>query len=158
MKKLLSTALLATLITSAAFATAAGPRHGGGCGQGQGQGPGQGLGGHGDMYTKLDRIVDLSDDQKTAIEELRGQMAPRDGTRGKPGMTMYKLDASAADYQEQVNVMADAAAERARERVLRHAQVHAKVQAILTDEQKAELKAFHDDRREFRNKWMSEDK
>lgn len=146
MRKLLSTALLATLITSAAVATAAGPQHGGGCGGEPG--------GRGDMITKLDRLVDLSDDQKASIKELREQMAPRDGKRG---MTMNKLDASAADYQQQVNVLADEAAERARERVLNHAQMHAKVQAILTDEQKAELKAFHEDRSEFHNKWMNKD-
>ncbi|WP_185906567.1 Spy/CpxP family protein refolding chaperone [Teredinibacter haidensis] len=139
MKKLIPTMIAALLIGSTAVAVAGpfGPRCGGG--------------GDGDMrMLMLDKVVDLTDEQKTALEALKDDMTPGNGAgRGQRGaMGIMLLDTAADDYQLQVEELANTAAERARERVLQKAEVHAQVQAILTEEQRAELKAFHQEVRE----------
>lgn len=151
MKKLLATTLITTFLAASAVAVA-GPGKGG-CGGFDGQKGGFHSGGRGDMVTHLDRVVGLTDAQKAELTALQEDMRADRANRDKPAREMMNLDSTAADYQAQVNALADAAAERARERVLRHGEKHAKVQAILTEEQRAKLKEFHEDRAEFKGKW-----
>lgn len=104
---------------------------------------------------RIEKVVELTDEQKTALNELRQTMQAERPDRLH--IRLYDLDPTAADYQEQVNERADAAAEQARQRVLRHGEMHKRVQAILTDEQKVELKAHHQemlDRPGRRNKMI----
>jgi len=152
MKKLLATTLITTLIAASSIAVA-GPGRGG-CGGGGYNGPGAGHhGGRGDMIAHLDRVVSLTDEQKAALQDIQDDMRAERGSRDWQGKAMMKLDSTAADYQDQVNALAEAAAERARERTLRHGEKHAQVQAILTAEQRAKLREFHEERASFRQKW-----
>lgn len=111
-------------------------------------------GGHMGLH-RLEKVVELTEEQKTALADLREEMQidrpDRMNTR------LYDLDTTAADYQEQVNKRAEAAAEHARQRVLRHGEVHQRVQAILTEDQKGQLRAHHQrmqDRPGRRNKMI----
>lgn len=132
MKQILKSALMVSILAASA-STFAGPkgdhcehhRHHGGFG-----------------FGKLERMVELTDTQKAQLAEIKQQMKSEHRTHGRkhrPGNLM-SLDPTAPDYQEKVNEQAEAAAEMARKHVLKRAEVHQQVMAILTDEQKAQLK------------------
>jgi len=91
---------------------------------------------------KMLKQLDLSDDQKSQIKSIF--KSSRQETASKERMSakheLMRLDPAANDYDAQVAKLADQAAERARAIVLRAAETKTKIAAVLTDEQKAELK------------------
>lgn len=142
MKRLIPTLTFAVALSSAAMVMAGPGGHGHGC-DGEGMGPGM-RGAH-----MLEKILDLTDEQKTQLEAIYTQA--KDDAPGRGGMgrgAMFDLDPAADGYQQEVNDLAEAAADRARQRVLHHGEIHRQVMAILTDEQKEELKAHHLERKE----------
>ncbi len=142
MKQILKTALMVSVLATSASALA-GPK-GDHCDHHKHHG-GMGLG-------KLERMIDLSEAQKTQLAEIEKQMKTErhPGGRKHRGAGLMALDPAAADYQQQVNERAERAAEMARQRVLKRAEIHQQVQAILTDEQKTQLKTK---RAEMQAKW-----
>ncbi len=95
-------------------------------------------GGHMGLH-RIEKVVELSEEQKTALKDLR-----HDVKADRPERTHRRLsglDPTAPDYQQQVEAIADAAAEQARKRVLQQGEMHQRVNAILTDEQKEKLRA-----------------
>lgn len=105
----------------------------------------KGPGHHGGKMFEV--IPDLTDEQKLALETLHEQREPTGHVRGPRGDGVSSLDSTADDYQQQVEALADSAAQRARERVLKHADMHSQIQAILTEDQ---LQALQDARSERR--------
>lgn len=95
----------------------------------------------------FEQLPGLTEDQKTAIKELHAQ---RQALRKEPsrGNKVEDLDSTAGDYLEQVEALAAAAADHARARVIRRADKHAQLQAILTTEQLQVLKDFRGKRLE----------
>ncbi len=102
---------------------------------------------HGDErgVLRLASELNLSEDQmaqlKVAFEEARqglDRQADKDSVRD--------LDPTSKDYEQKVEALADKAASLAREKVLRKADLHKKVDAILTDEQQQKLKTLKAER------------
>lgn len=132
MNKLFPTTLLAIALTTSAAASFAGR---GDCfGDG---GPSRGM-----QTPMLERILTLTDEQKSAIADINATYATDGNPRAWLGDQMRDLDPQAVDYQQQVDQLAEQAAENARERVLQRADVHAQIQAVLTEEQRLQLKDF----------------
>lgn len=104
----------------------------------------------------LNRVDNLSDEQRAALKSLR----PAGKSMKRPEKIRHmirQLDASADDYELQVNAIAEKAAERAKARVLEHAAIQAKIQNILTKEQFEQLKASkREHRRNSANKSRTE--
>jgi len=128
-RRLVPTLVFASLLASAAVY--AGPWGGGGCGGGGG--------GRGMNMVMMEKVLDLTPDQVTQIQALRAEMMPA-GPQGKPRFSqqLMQLDPTAADYQQQVDAMADAAANMSRERILQRAQMHSSMYQILTPAQRKE--------------------
>ena len=131
MNRMIPTLIVTTLLTVSSAATLAqsrdyhhGFKHGGAMG-----------------LHRVEKMVELTDEQKTALQELRQEFQADRPERLHTRLS--GLDPSAEDYQQQVNELAEAAADQARKRVLQQGEMHQRLQAILTDEQKAELKARH---------------
>jgi len=129
MNKLFPTTLLAIALTTSAASTFAGR---GDCG-----GPNRGM--HKPM---LEKILTLSDEQKSAIADIRATYDTDDKPRAWLGDQMRDLDPEAADYQQQLDQIAEQAATNTRERILQRAEVHAQIQAVLTEDQRLQLKGF----------------
>ncbi|WP_045855885.1 Spy/CpxP family protein refolding chaperone [Teredinibacter purpureus] len=134
-----SSVMIMALLATFAFSVAVAAPFGGKCGRD---------GERGIPLLMLERVVDLTSEQRVELEALMSEMAPmsRPAARGAIRGAIFQLDADSADYQLQVEALATSAAERARERVLQRAALHAKVQEVLTQEQRSELQAFHNDR------------
>lgn len=132
MKKHISGLILVACLSSAAI-VAASPKYSDAHYKGKGH--------HGAMM--LDKIPNLTDEQKVALKDLREQrksMAYKHD--GSSHNSLMNLDSTMADYQQQVEALAEQAAERARARVLKRAEMHSKLQAILTEDQFEALKAL----------------
>lgn len=101
----------------------------------------------------LDRAVDLSDEQKVALENIRNkyreEMKSVGGKHKGGHWGLMKLDPSDADYEAKVQALAKENAKVAEQRTLLRAKKHAEVMAILTDEQKDKLKEH---RKEMKSK------
>lgn len=104
------------------------------------------------MLQKLDWALELSSEQR---DQMRTLMKDRHDSKGDPRdemmglrQRMKDLDPADADYQEQVNTLAQQQAEAVRQRVLEHAGTYADIYAILTPEQQTEFKAL-------KEKWSS---
>lgn len=145
MKKVLLSVVAVSSLIVAVFAFADKPQH---CGH-------EGHDGGG-IVSKLERIVDLSDEQRTQLEALQIEK-PRHGKRGHLHQALMDIDPNATDYDEQVNALANKAAERASARVQHMAKMHTDIRAILTEEQVAKIKAFHEEKRVSRDKWRKAD-
>lgn len=90
----------------------------------------------------IDRIDNLSVEQKSALEKLRPvskseTKATKEFIHGPE--QIKKLDSSAADYQAKVDEIANKIADQAKTRFFAHAAMHAKINEILTDEQRKQL-------------------
>ncbi len=142
MKQILKTALMVSILATSASALAGSKE---GHGDHHKHRGGMGLG-------KLERMVDLTETQKTQLAEIEKQMKADRHAHGRKHRTggLMSLDPAAPDYQQQVNEHAEAAADMARQRVLKSAEIHQQVQAILTDEQKTQLQQK---RAEMKAKW-----
>lgn len=104
---------------------------------------------HGVHHLKmLEKKLDLSEAQKAELAALREAMkaerSEHKGDRRHSGL--WALDPSAPDYEEQVAELAKQKADQAEQRVLRQAQMQAKIHAILTPEQREELKTLRAER------------
>jgi protein CpxP len=83
-------------------------------------------------------VLDLSDEQKDQLKVLKEEMKanrPEKGTQTSIKAQLAALDASDANYEQELNQLADLSAERAKARVLKMADMRVKVQQILTAEQ-----------------------
>lgn len=134
MKKSLMTILAAALVIGSASAYAWGGKHHD----------------HG-MYNldMMEHVLDLTEAQKQELaafkQEARQQRKAQFKERGK--VMLMDLDPAAADYQAQVQALAEKNAQLAKERTLQHAAFHAKVHAVLTPEQRVKLKEVMEDMR-----------
>lgn len=96
---------------------------------------------------KLAKVLDLSDEQKSQFKALREEMKenrPEHNGEDSVREQFKQLDASASDYQANVNELADKVAEKAKERFLDMANMRVKMEAILTPEQIEKLKTLKD--------------
>ncbi|MAD14873.1 MAG: repressor CpxP [Alteromonadaceae bacterium] len=87
---------------------------------------------------KMVRVLDLSDEQKDQLKALKEEMKanrPEKGTQTSIKTQLAALNASDANYEQELNQLADLSAERAKTRVLKMADMRVKVQQILTAEQ-----------------------
>ncbi|MGY0623672.1 MAG: Spy/CpxP family protein refolding chaperone, partial [Paraglaciecola chathamensis] len=110
MKKLITGVLLSACIATTAFA---GGKHSDGH-RGQGFLP----------IHKMVRVLDLSDEQKDQLKALKAEMRadrPEKGSQTSLKAQLAALDASDANYEQDLNELANLSAERAKERVLKMA-------------------------------------
>ncbi len=141
MKKLLPTAVIASLLLSVAAGAAAwGP---GGCG---------GKGGNPERHLlMMEKMLDLTEEQKVQIQALHEEkMAARAEPKPRFAKEIAELDASAADYEAQVEALADDAAAHAKQRVLERAEMRQRMVEILTPEQLSEWETFRSEMRDNR--------
>lgn len=107
---------------------------------------------HGKHERMLERKLDLSDEQKASIQQIRDeyrdQMKSQMGDRGYRHGAFMDLDPQDPNYQEQVQALARERAEAVEQKILLNAEKHAKIHAVLTEEQREELKALHEKRKE----------
>lgn len=98
------------------------------------------------MIKKLDAIVDLSDEQKAQLADLKAPEKPP--RHGKMMREIVKLDPTSSTYQSDLEALANHAAEQARQRIYTMAERSQEVKAVLTEEQLQKLYAFHAQDRE----------
>jgi len=94
-----------------------------------------------DPVPYLDKLVKLSDEQKGQIEKIHqeyGAQMRASHPRGGDWQIMT-LDPKDPNYQNKVAELAKQNAQAAEKATLLHAEMHAKVMAVLTDEQKQTL-------------------
>jgi protein CpxP len=124
MKKLIAGVLLSTCIATAAVAG------GKDCDDRRGEG--------GFLNHKMVKVLELSDAQKEQFKALKDEM--KANRPAKDQMTpiraqLAQLDTNDTDYNEEINALADEAAERAKSRFLKMAEMRVKISQILTPEQ-----------------------
>ena len=109
------------------------------------------------IIEKLDRHLDLSDQQEVALQEILESNKLVFGfegqSRGALRMKMLGLDPTASDYENSVAAMADEMAEQIKQRTVEAAGVIKQVAGILTDEQIAEARELITMRTERRGGW-----
>ena len=105
---------------------------------------------------RLDRVLDLSDSQRAQLETLKeqGKQQRREAFKTKRKHNLMAMDPSSADYQTQVQALAEHNAEMAKERTLKMAEFRSQVHAILTPEQREILKQKMEKRRDKMEKRM----
>ena len=93
---------------------------------------------------KMERVLDLTDEQIAQFEALKDELkAERQAKRAEMGEegkrrkmnVLAGLNPDDADYQEKVNAIAEQKAEKVKARFLKRAELRMKVADILTDEQ-----------------------
>jgi protein CpxP len=102
---------------------------------------------------KMVRVLDLTEDQQEALKALKDELkAERRATReAKEGSTSIRaqfaaLNPNDANYEQEVNELAELQAEKAKARFLQMADVRVKISEILTDEQIEKFEAMKDKR------------
>ena len=93
----------------------------------------------------LERMIkhlDLTEAQETRIEAIMASVdKEHSGKKGMPKMRgLMSLNPDDADYLEQVETQAEAASEEMKANILKMAKVRQEIHAVLTDQQKQELK------------------
>ncbi len=132
MKRLITSVLLsASLLTGAAAYAGPGYDHHGGKNHVQ----------------HLAKKLDLTDEQKTAIEEIHrahGGMDKKAKKQHRRALmrSFAELDPAAADYSERVAEIAREEAENVEQAIIKRGEVHAKVYEVLTPEQREKFKAM----------------
>jgi Spy/CpxP family protein refolding chaperone len=140
-KTLIAAAVAAVIGTSAVYAGSNYCDHNkGGHGFGGGhRGPGMER-----MISKLDRHLDLSESQRTSIEEIvaanRDTMKQGRVDRKTLRQKTMALDPASESYDKDVAVLADEMADMAREMTLSFADIARQVSAVLTPEQREEAR------------------
>lgn len=119
-------------------------------------GPGYGHPGGKGHIEFMAKKLDLTEEQKAAIEEIhRSYGGPdKDGRKQHRHQVMRafaELDPTAADYQERVAEIAHEEAAKVEQAILQRGEIHAKVYSVLTPEQREKMKAMHE-MRKSRNK------
>jgi Spy/CpxP family protein refolding chaperone len=116
------------------------------------------------IVEKLDRHLDLSDQQETALQEIlesnKSVFGSEGRSRGGFRMKLMGLDPTASDYDATVAAMADEMAERIKQRTVEAAGVIKQVAGILTNEQieeARELIAMRMDKRGARHHKVDDD-
>lgn len=148
MKKLLSTTVLALSLSASAIAFAGdGNRN---CDRQYHHG--------GPKYMqafshKMAKKLELTDEQKTQMKALRQEMKPQQDRKDamSPMAKIHDMDPNSTSYNKDLTTLADTAAENARQRILRMAEMHTKMQAILTAEQREKMQAFHNEKKNRRD-------
>jgi periplasmic protein CpxP/Spy len=142
MKKLIQTLVLSTALAGAA-ATYAGDGHG------DGHGKGDHHGGRSYMHHLVTKL-DLTEEQKKAIEEIHAAYPRGDAKAHKRQFArdISELDPAAPDYQAQVAAIAKEQAAKLEQAIIERGEVHAKVYAVLTPEQRTKLQELKNKRRE----------
>jgi len=145
MKKLIQTLVLSTALLGTVGAYA-GDREGYHRGEGYHHGHGKG----GKHLQHLVKKLDLTEAQKSAIEEIhKAHRKGGDESRKRPFIRdVSQLDPTSPDYQEQVAAMAKEQAAKLEQAIIERGQVHAKVYEILTPEQRTQLQEMKNKRRE----------
>ncbi len=107
----------------------------------------------------LERKLDLTEEQQASIDQIRDQYREQmrdvrgDGPRYGEFMD---LDPNDPNYQEQVRAFAEERAEEVEQRILLNAEKHAKIHAVLTEEQREKLKELHEKRKQkFKERYQN---
>lgn len=129
MKRLMTSVLLSASLLTGAAAYA---------------GPDYGYHGGKNHVERLAKRLDLTDDQKVAIEDIYrsyGSENKKVHKQHKRGLKrgFAELDPTAADYHERLAEMARAEGERVEQSIIRRGEIHAKVYEVLTPEQREKL-------------------
>lgn len=133
MKRLMTTILLSASLLTGAAAYA---------------GPGYGHHGGGkDHVQYLAKKLDLTEEQKSAIEEIHRSYGGPDKKmkkHHKRGLMnrFAELDPAAADYSERVADIARDEAEKVEQAIIKRGEIHAKVYEVLTPVQQEKFKAM----------------
>lgn len=125
MKKLIVPVVCATLAIASAQSFAFGGKKGN-CDRGGS-----------DMLLKLDYLVDLSQEQKAAIDEIKSKYQGDRKVSREARMDFKTLDPSASNYEAKLSELADAAADKAKQKVINSGKMRAEIHALLTPEQQA---------------------
>jgi len=98
------------------------------------------------MFTMMEKMLDLSEQQVDEISQIRKQMkASRAPNARKPSMhQIMSLNPNAPDYDQQVSEIAAARAEHAKAMTIKKANMHAEIYRVLTPEQQSKLLAFRE--------------
>ena len=116
------------------------------------------------MIMKMDKRLDLTDAQETEIREIllsgAKQFASVKDTRRELRQAVLTLDPGAADFDSQVDSLANEIAETVRKKTLETAEIMKQVSGVLTEEQAQEAKKLitrmiehRNDRREHKSEW-----
>src|SRR5690606_13147755 len=117
---------------------------------------GEGMGYHHGLHEKrgerMYEMLDLSAEQRQSVQQIheqyREQMRSQMKDRGPRQGTFMDLDPEDPNYEQQVQALAKSHAEAAEQRILLGAEKHAKIYAVLTEEQREKLKELHAQRKE----------
>ena len=144
MKRLITYVIAIGLVGASASLLAMGPGPGGGNGDCHGMGKYRG--------ERFEQMLNLSDQQKAEIQQIREDYrtqlhaarvnSPRPALRG--------LDPTDPSYTEQVDEMAKTRATMAEHEFRLRAEKHAKIYAVLDEEQRAQLNQIREDRKNQR--------
>lgn len=113
--------------------------------------PGNGSWGGGrDHIHFLAKKLDLTDEQKVAIEDIHSSYGK---SRGKPHRNGFKndfanLDPSSQDYSERVAQIAREQAAKVERSIIERGEIHAKVYQVLTPEQREKWQSLKEGRKE----------
>lgn len=140
MKKILLTTMM--LLGISGVAIAGGPRDGD-CWKGDGH--------HGRHHmSMLEKKLDLTDEQKASVQQIRDEYRSQMKSRvtGPDMADFMSLDPEDPAYMDKVREIAEERANAVEQRTLLNAEKHAKIYAILTDEQREKLQQLHEKRKE----------
>lgn len=153
-KTVLISTLVATLGLGTAAATFAGD-HGKGCWGKKGEHSGMMRGGH-SLADRLEDKLDLSKDQVTKIDEITDAQHKlmRELRREKrdQAKAVFALDPTSAEYDAEVDKLAQQAGERAEKIMRARADTRASIAAVLTPEQQEKMTSLKE---EMKEKWQS---
>jgi len=124
MKKLIVPVVCATLAIASAQTFAFGGKQ---CGDRGGK----------DMLLKLDYLVDLTQEQKSAIHAIKEKYDFDRKERKEMRMDYATLDPSASNFDSKLSELAEAAADKAKQKVITAGKMRAEIHAVLTPEQQA---------------------
>lgn len=93
--------------------------------------------------TQVDQLYKIKREAKKERKAAMKAMKQDDKPKG-----LMALDPGAADYQAQVQALAEFKADMARNKTLKRAEYHAKIYEVLTPEQRETLKQHMQERRE----------
>jgi Spy/CpxP family protein refolding chaperone len=132
MKRLMTSVLLSASLLTGAAAYA---------------GPGYGHHGGKNHVERLAKKLDLTDEQKVAIEEIHRAYGDVEKKGKKPHRrgvmrSFTELDPAAADYSERVAEIAREQGEKVEQAIIKRGEVHAKVYEVLTPEQREKFKTM----------------
>ncbi len=150
MKKRMMVTVGALVLAGGAALALAGPGGGGmepgaGMGHGAGMGPKSGMRGEmaaergAQMSRYMQQALNLDDVQQEQIQDImlkhRDEMQQQRGERSSLRGGMHQLDPGRADYQAQLQALADRQAQSVADKILQHGAKRAEIFALLNPEQ-----------------------